>query len=67
MKTSMEMKYEYAYNAWKANRCFNDETAESLLECRERTTGSEIDKAASRYPLDFLEYADKRMGDVSIL
>lgn len=64
MQTTIEMEYEYAYNAWKANGSFDDETAKSLSECCDRTAGSKIDKAVSCYPIEFLKYADKRMRDV---
>lgn len=65
MQTTIEMEYEFAYNAWKAKKSFDDETAKSLLECYNRTAGSEIDKAVSCYPMEFINYTDKRMREVS--
>ena len=64
MKTTIEMEFEFAYNAWKANNSFNDDTAKSLMECLDRTAGSEIDKAASTYPIKFLNYVDKRIREI---
>ena len=64
MKTSIEMEFEFAFNAWKANKEFDDDTARSLKKCWERTAGSEIDKAAEFYPIDFINYVDKRISEV---
>ncbi len=64
MQTTIEMELDYAYNAWLPNKCFDDKTAYSLLKCYERTSGSKIDKAASSYPVEFLNYVDKRLREI---
>lgn len=61
---SIEMEFEYAYNCWKSQKQFDDETAKSLKVCMNRTSGSEIDKAANAYPVSFLNYIDKRIREV---
>lgn len=61
---NIEMELEYAYNCWRGRRMFDDETAKSLKQCMARTAGSEIDKAAIKYPRDFIDYVDVRVGQV---
>ncbi len=65
MQPTIEMEFEYAFNAWIKDRTLTDETVIALQKCFSCTAGSQIDKAAARYPVAFLNYVDERIRKIS--